>query len=601
MSTQHLSVYGLRRALIAGIQRVVARREEINRINVFPVADRDTGTNLAFTLGAVLQGVRASRFASAGEVLRRAAAEAVDSARGNSGAILAHFFQGVAEVPEPGRPLTSEVLARAAARGSARARAAMAEPLEGTILSVIQAFADEMQAQAGAGARDIRACFGPALERAREALRRTPDQLKVLRSAGVVDAGALGFVDLLEGIADYLERGRGVLNDELPEEFSLAGVDALPGSADDAGHRYCAQCVVSARVVDRRALKAALLALPLSRLVIAGSRGEVRLHAHLADPAQLFATAARFGTVSREKSDDTLAPSPAAPRQPVAIVTDSGADIPAEALDRLNIHVVPVRVSIGGRDFVDGVSISLRELYDAMRTSPVSPRTSQPPPGDFRRMFEFLVAHHERVIHVSIARALSGTVQSAEGAAARTDADRISVFDSGHAAAAEGLMAIWAAEAAQAGLDAPRILEGLARMRPRTAFYAVARDIRYGVRGGRAPRLALPLTRLLRLSLLFRSRADGRIGLMGGLWGRDHLPERFARKIARRLDPARRYRLIVGHCDCAGDAERVQAVLLASVRGIDRSWVVETGVAIGTHAGPGTLVIGVQDYEPPLP
>jgi DegV family protein with EDD domain len=477
----------------------------------------------------------------------------------------------------------------------------MAEPLEGTILSVIQAFADEMQAQAGAGARDIRACFGPALERAREALRRTPDQLKVLRSAGVVDAGALGFVDLLEGIADYLERGRGVLNDELPEEFSLAGVDALPGSADDAGHRYCAQCVVSARVVDRRALKAALLALPLSRLVIAGSRGEVRLHAHLADPAQLFATAARFGTVSREKSDDTLAPSPAASRQPVAIVTDSGADIPAEALDRLNIHVVPVRVSIGGRDFVDGVSISLRELYDAMRTSPVSPRTSQPPPGDFRRMFEFLVAHHERVIHVSIARALSGTVQSAEGAAARTDADRISVFDSGHAAAAEGLMAIWAAEAAQAGLDAPRILEGLARMRPRTAFYAVARDIRYGVRGGRAPRLALPLTRLLRLSLLFRSRADGRIGLMGGLWGRDHLPERFARKIARRLDPARRYRLIVGHCDCAGDAERVQAVLLASVRGIDRSWVVETGVAIGTHAGPGTLVIGVQDYEPPLP
>ena len=176
-------------------------------------------------------------------------------------------------------------------------------------------------------------------------------------------------------------------------------------------------------------------ALPLSRLVIAGTRGEVRLHAHLADPAQLFATAARFGTVSREKSDDTRAPSPAAPRQQVAIVTDSGADIPAEALDRLNIHVVPVRISIGGRDFVDGVSISLRELYDAMRTSPVPPRTSQPPPGDYRRMFEFLVAHHERVIDVSIARALSGAVQSAEGAAARTDADRISVFDSGHAAA----------------------------------------------------------------------------------------------------------------------------------------------------------------------
>ncbi len=601
MSAQFLSVYGSRRALIVGIRRVVAQREEINRINVFPVADGDTGTNLAFTLGAVLQGVREPRFATAGEVLRRAAAEAIDGARGNSGAILASFLQGVAEVLEPGLPPTPEVLARAAVGGSSRARKAMTEPLEGTILSVIDAFAEEMQAQAGTGARDIRACFQCALVRAREALRRTPDQLRVLRSAGVVDAGALGFVSLLEGIAEYVERGRAVWNDELPEEFSIAGVDAPHGSAPDAGYRYCVQCVITAGVVDRRALKAALLALPLSRLVIAGSRGRVCLHAHLDDPAQLFLAAAQFGAVSREHSDDVLAPPPAGRRAPVAIVTDSGADLPAEALDRLSLHLVPQRLSIGGRDFIDGVSISSREFYDEMRTSSVSPRTSQPPPGDFRRMFEFLLSHHERVIDVSLGRALSGTLQSATAAALRTDTDRISVFDSGHVSGAQGLLAIWAAEAAEAGLGAARILEGLTRMRPRTALYAVARDIHYAVRGGRAPRLALPLTRLLRLSLLFRSRADGRIGFMGGLWGHDHLPERFARAIARRLNPARRYRLIVGHCDCAGDAERVQAALRARVRGIDRIWLMETGVAIGTHAGPGSLVIGVQDYEPPLP
>jgi DegV family protein with EDD domain len=285
----------------------------------------------------------------------------------------------------------------------------------------------------------------------------------------------------------------------------------------------------------------------------------------------------------------------------VAIVTDSGADLPAEALGRLDLHVVPQRISIGGRDFVDGVSLSSREFYAEMRTSPVLPRTSQPPPGDFRRMFEFLLAHHERVIDVSLGRALSGTFQSATAAAARTDADRISVFDTSHVAGAQGLLALWATEAAEAGLGVSRILEGLARMRARTALYAVAPDIRYAVLGGRAPRLALPLTRLLRLSLLFRNRADGRFGPMGGLWGRANLPERFARTVARRLDPARRYRLIVGHCDCAGDAERVQASLRVLVRGIDHIWLVETGIAIGAHAGPGSLVIGVQDYEPPQP
>jgi len=596
MSRRHLSVYGLRRALIAGIQRVVAQREAINHINVFPLADHDTGTNLAFTLGAVFQGVREPRFATAAEILREAATEALDGARGNAGAILAHFLQGVAEVAEPGRPLTLAVLAEAAAHGSAQARTAMAEPREGTMLTVIQAFADELQA--GPAGEDLRAGFQRALEQAREALRRTPEQLKVLQSAGVVDAGGLGFVSLLEGMADYIERGRGGLNAELPEELLAVGVEVVPGDAEAAGHHFCAQCVVSAGAVDRAGLRSTLLALPVSRLVLAGSRERLRLHAHLGDPAQLFAAAARFGTVSRERTDDLRHPPPAAP---VAIVTDSGADLPAEAIDGLDIHLVPQRISIGGRDYVDGVSISLREFYQAMRTGPEAPRTSQPAPGDFRRMFEFLLAHHERVLDVSLGRALSGTLQSAAGAATRTDAARIDVFDSGHVAASLGLLVIWAAEAAAAGLPAPRILEGLARMRMRTDFYAVARDIRYGVRGGRAPKIALPLTHLLHLSLLFRNKPSGRLGFGGALWGSDRLPERFARRIARRLDPARRYRLMVGHCDCAEDAERARAALLASVRHVDRSWVVETGAAIGTHAGPGALVIGVQDYEPPRP
>lgn len=603
MSDQHLSGYGLRRALIAGIQRVIAQRDEINRINVFPVADGDTGTNMASTLSAVLQGMREPRLACAGEVMQRVASEAIDSARGNSGAILAQFFQGAAEALAACPRLTPAALAEAASRGSSLARTAMAEPCEGTILTVIQTFANEMRIQAEAGARDFRGCFDRALECSREALLRTRLQLPALRSAGVVDAGAQGFVNLLEGISEYLERGSVVLSGVIPEEFSAAGVDTAPGSAGPGGCRHCTECTVSAENVNRTALKADLLALPLSSLVITGTRDKVRLHAHLDNPLLLFEAAARFGTVSRERVDDLRLPAqPANPRrQPVVIVTDSGGDIPAEAMDRLNIHLVPVRLMIAGRDYIDRVSISTHEFYHAMRTNPTPPRTSQPPPGDFRRMFDYLLSHHERVIEVSLARALSGTLQSAERAAARTDSGRVTVFDTCSVSAGQGLLAIWAAEAAQAGLNAPRILDGLARMRSRTMVYAVVRDIQYAVRGGRAPRLALTLTRLLRFSLTLKIRPNGRLGLMGGLWGGKLLPARFARQVVRQLDPTRRYRVIVGHCDCAGDAGRVYDTLLASGRVIDRVWVVEIGVGIGAHAGPGSLVIGVQDYEPPSP
>ncbi|MDI1337565.1 MAG: DegV family protein [Lacunisphaera sp.] len=597
MSAQRLSPYGLRRALLAGIQRVLAQREAMDRINFFPVADHDAGTNLAFTLGAVRQGLRPPGWACAGDVLRRVAADALDGARGNAGAILAQFFHGVAEEVFPDRRLTVGALAPAVRRGAGRARAAMAEPVEGTILSVIQAFADELAAQAEAGERDLRVGFQCALARARAALQQTTAQLKALRSAGVVDAGALGFVELLQGIGEFIEHGGGGgLAAILPEELTAAGVENFPDTVDTPAYRYTAQCVVRAGTVDRAALQTALRALPLSHLFFEGSRGQVRLHARLAHPAALFAAAARFGEVLRPTVEDTLNP---APRPPVAIVTDTGADVPAEAADRLDIHFVPQRLSIAGRDFIDGVSLSPAEFYHHMRTSPIPPRTSQPAPGDFRRMFEFLLTRHAHVIDVSLSRALSGTQQSAAAVAARTAADRITVFDTRHAAASQGLLAIWAAEAAQAGLSVPRILAGLERMRARTAIYAVIHDIRYGVRGGRVPRVAGPLTRLLRFSLMIRNRPNGRLGLMGGVWGRDQLPERFARRVLRLLSPGRRYRLIVGHGDCAVDAERVAAVLRASGREIDRLWVVETGIAVGAHAGPGCLVIGVQDYEPP--
>ncbi len=603
LAVQRLSGYGLRRALIAGIHRLISCRDEINRINVFPVPDGDTGTNLAFTLSAVLAGMRAPRLASAGEVLRRAAAEAIDGARGNSGAIIAQFFQGVSEALGPSKWVTPDSLSRAVGVGSRSAREAMADPREGTILSVIQAFAQAWRAQIELGSGDFRGSFQHALQAAREALQRTPDQLAVLRSAGVVDAGALGFVDFLEGIGDYIETGRDSEARMSADEQAEAGVDVSSLGALADQHRYCVECMINAEAVDRLALKGALLALPISSLVIAGTREKVRIHAHVDEPALLFEAAARFGRITSEKADDMHAQTRAAHglRSQVAIVADSGADIPSEALERLNIHLVPVRISIGGRDYLDRVSLSAHEFYNEIRTSPIPPRTSQPPPGDFRRLFEFLLSHHTQVLDVSLARALSGTLQSAESAATRADPRRVSVFDTCNGSAGQGLLAIWAGEAAQAGMSAAEIISGLHRMRERTRLWAVVRDLRYGVRGGRAPKLALPLTRLLRFVPIVRSNAIGKLSLVAGLWGKKQVPERFARTVARRLDRNRRWRIIVGHCDCADDGERLRAALQQHVPQLDSIWLMEAGAGIGAHAGPGSLVLGVQDYEPPSP
>ncbi|MET0654547.1 MAG: DAK2 domain-containing protein, partial [Pseudoxanthomonas sp.] len=127
-----LTAATLRRALISGARRVIASRDGLNRINVFPVADGDTGNNLASTLGSVLNGALSRRSGHAGELLARVGNDAIDGARGNSGAILAQFLHGVAEQVKALPSLDTASLAAAVRHGAASARLALAKPVEGT-------------------------------------------------------------------------------------------------------------------------------------------------------------------------------------------------------------------------------------------------------------------------------------------------------------------------------------------------------------------------------------------------------------------------------------------------------------------------------------
>ncbi len=622
----------LRRALIAGARRVIADRDGLNRINVFPVADGDTGNNLASTLGSVLNDALHRRSRHIGELLRRIGDAAIDGARGNSGAILAQFLHGVAEHARSRPVLDAQALAMAVRHGAVSARGALAQPVEGTILSVIDRFADAMQ-EAAVEVQDPRAGFRRALGRTRQALADTPKQMALLQRAGVVDAGAQGFVDLLEGIADYIEGGpRAVRMRGAPPAANEAedhpdhahgGPGHAPHGLDavDPARRWCTECLVlrdgRSDGIDRDGLRAALEAIGADSVVLAGGGTRLRVHAHVAAPQALFDRCAEFGAVEAMKADDMLLQSRSVARaQRVAVLVDSAADLPEAVAERFAVHVVPVRVNLDGRDYLDKIGLGTAEFYRRMAASQELPRTSQPPPGDFRRGFEFLAAHHEAVVYVGLARAISGTLQSAEHAAGRTAAHGgghdVHVFDTRNAAAGQALLAWRAAELAEAGADAGEVLAELERLRPLTLTWAMARDIAHAVRGGRIPAWAGPAVRLTGLTPIAKVKPDGRLGVAGGLIAKARAPEAFARYVARRVArPLRkalalprgtplRLRVLVGHCDALEDGMRLLAAVRERLQAqgceIEAIHLVETGPAIGAHAGRGTLVVAVQPF-----
>lgn len=614
-----LTAPALRRALIAGARRVIAARDGLNKINVFPVADGDTGNNLAFTLGSVLNGALSRRSRHIGELLKRIGDDAIDGARGNSGAILAQFLHGVAEHARAQPVLDAQTLAAAVRHGADSARSALAHPVEGTILSVIDSFADAMEESATRLRDDPRGGFSSALVQARSALARTPQQMALLQKAGVVDAGAQGFVDLLEGIGEFVDGGPRAMRLRAHLRAANESDDAHEHDPDDhddthddghAAHgevdperRWCTECLLivdgeRGTPIQREPLRAALEAIGADSMVLAGGGTRMRVHAHVGAPQQLFDACAAFATVEGMKADDMLLQSQSPARADrIAVITDSAADLPEAVIERHGIHVVPVRVNLDGRDYLDKIGLATGEFYRRMAASQQMPRTSQPPPGDFRRQFEFLCAHHPLVVYVGLSRAISGTLQSAEHAAARGDAGRVRVFDTINVAGGQGLLTWRAAELADAGADADAILRELEGLRPLTLTWAMARDITHAVRGGRIPPWAEPAVRFTGLTPIARVNADGKLGIAGGLFAKAKAPEAFAAYVAKRAGKAlgkhTRLRAIIGHCDAREDGERLLAALRGRLDLVD-AHLVETGPAIGAHAGRRTLVASLQ-------
>jgi DegV family protein with EDD domain len=551
-------------ALTSGIHRVIADQELLNRINVFPVADSDTGTNLSLSLSSALGILAQSGDKHLGTLLAAVADALLDGARGNSGAILAQFFQGLSDSAEDLTRFTAYTFNKAVALGNEYAHDALSQPREGTILSVIAAFADSIAHQAGT---QEDAGFGSLMQKAREAvdeaLANTPNQLEVLRKAGVVDAGAKGFADLVSGMTAYLQDGTVTPAPDTAFAHEIEPVVDFSAADNASQYRFCTECMVSGTDINRRKLREALAQLGDS-LVLAGTKRKAKIHIHVDDPDKVFDVARRFGTLSAEKADDMHRQQHATHegKRKFAVITDSAADIPDADMERLDIHLVPCRIQFGDHGYLDKVSITIDEFYEELENNAHHPTTSQPAPGDFRRQFQFLASHFDDIVSINLTSVASGTFQAAQLAAERTGGPgRIHVVDSRNASLGQGQLAVFAAECAAAGLDVDATLEAVRSQVPSTTSYAMLKDLRYAVRGGRLPGWVRSVAELLHLTPIIYTPRKGGISLSGFLL------------------LARQFR--------------------ARVPNLGKLTICGLGPALGVHGGPGTLLAAVRPYVLP--
>jgi len=590
----------LARAFLAGARAVLAQREPLNRINVFPVADNDTGSNLAATLDRVATGVGTVPSSNAEEVARRAADEALLGARGNSGAIFAQFLEGLAEALKGVKRVGPELFGRAVRAAAEAARGAMAQPREGTILSVIRDWADEVERRSRE-TQDFAEILPPSLPAAHEALARTPEQLPVLKAAGVVDAGAQGFVHFLEGAMRSLGRRR---RDE--------PVPGVPGEVVEARirearasilFRYCTEVLVSGDRIDREALRRA--AAPLGdSLAVVGGRNRVRLHLHVNRPEDVFEVARKFGSVEETKVEDMREQHLGrfVARGRVAVVTDSACDLPASEIEALSITVVPLRLILGDETFLDGVTITAAEFHARLAGSRDVPRTSQPPPGDFREVYRALASHGAPVLGIHLSGALSGTLGAAQTAARMLAGEAglapVLTLDSKTVSVAQGLVVREAARAAAGGASLDEVASAAHRAVARARVFAAIPTLDYLIRGGRVGHLPGLLARAVGFSPLLTLGPDGKAAKAGGARG-------FVRTCRKMVETALNLTAAgpaplfgVVHFGARKLAEEIAAELLSRRPG-SAHYLSEVAPVLAAHAGPGAVAVGFLAAERP--
>ena len=277
----------LTRAALAALE---SARQRIDDLNVYPVPDGDTGTNLALTVRAVAEALDASTASTRAELARDVTRSALMGARGNSGVILSQIVRGAAEVLGREEELDADALAAALRSASDAAYRAVRRPVEGTMLTVIRELAEEAEARAP-DAPPVADLLVALVRRGEDTVERTPQLLSVLREAGVVDAGGAGLLELVRGVA------AAVSGQEIPEPAPvLEPVSTEAVHQELSEFRYCTTFVVEGEGLDAGALEAQLERLGDSLLVV-GDASALKVHVHTDEPGAALAVGTAVGVI----------------------------------------------------------------------------------------------------------------------------------------------------------------------------------------------------------------------------------------------------------------------------------------------------------------
>ncbi|OGU61872.1 MAG: hypothetical protein A2V66_10520 [Ignavibacteria bacterium RBG_13_36_8] len=572
----------------SGEKEVLKRRNHLNKINVFPVADGDTGTNLVHTMHSITEGSRAE--SSVANVSRDMASAALIGSRGNSGIIFAQFLQGVHDSVKDKIELNVKDFVNAAKRGVDFAYMSVTHPVEGTILTVMKSWSDSLHSL-HEKTNDFVELISHSIDAAKIALSETPKKLKVLRDAGVVDAGAEGFVHFIEGFLHFIRSG-------IKPKSSDTEQLALPKEKSHKfdkykklEYRYCTEGMVNSTRLTTDQLREMLSEYGES-LIVAGSTQVVKFHIHTNNPSEIFYGLRKFGLITQSKVDDMQRQSETQfkRKSSIALVIDSTCDLPQSILDKYQIHLIPINLTCGEHHYLDKLAVTPDQFYSMLDEEGFVFSTSQPPVKTFENFYSSLLEHYDAIISLHLSQVLSGTYNAAKLAAEKFPNEKIAVINTKSISSGAGLMAQRVAEEIERKKSFEEIVALTKTLSAKTHLLVSVKTLKYMVRSGRVSPLKGFIANLLKLKPIVSLDKNGASTLSGKAFSEQANINKIVSKIAEHNKTKPILRYAIGHVHCDKEAVAFSEKIEKAI-GKSAEYIMDISPAIGGHVGIGALSV----------
>ncbi len=592
-----LSQMELAHMFIQGSKSLEEKREFLNNINVFPVADGDTGANMAFTVKSVRQVLEKTEFESLEELGKSISSTALINSRGNSGTVLSQYFKGFCSVFKDNESLGITGLAKCFIEGNNSAKEAFLNPQKGTILDIMDTAA--VVALEGKHA-SIAELLQEILTQTKLSLENTKNILPQMQSAKVVDAGAAGFVLILEG---FLSSFTGSKVEKILSEQELCAeaheVHIYQFEEKELKYKYCTECVLESDYINVESLEKQLENLGDS-LQIVQAENLLKIHIHTNYPEKVREICGAGTNIINFKADDMVAMQhDFAQKQSngnltdILIVTDSSADLPTEIFEKYPIKVL--QIPVYDTNTLENIELNYIDFYRKMETdSSFSPKTSKINEQAFIQAFAEGLKNYKRVLCIPISKELSGTYESAVQAKKVLKSDNITVFESGTSSSGITVLIKEFFKELECMGDYDLAIKKISGIKQKLEVYFVVDDVKYLERGGRISKNKAKLAQILNIQPVLALK-NGKIVEDKKLF----FAKNNFKKVDALLDKIRarsggfglgEFYLLYAGKEGEESIEILRQKILSKTKlNSAKIKILELNFVIGTHTGPGTI------------